>query len=139
MSKRRIEALQVLRRLEERALEALARDLTAAQSAQSAAMAEVDHLQDRAVREASTKSVEAMPYVGKFLVTLCKEQARAQEKARALDGQISQLREEVITHFSAERSYERLAAKALTALREERRQREESASEDLTLSRFGRA
>ena len=139
MSKRRIEALQTLRRLEERQLDELARDLTQVQTAQAKALAQVDHLQERAIKEASTTAYEAMPYVGKFLANLRKEQTRANETAHQLQVHIDTLRSEVMVHFSAERAYDRLAATALSALREERRRKEESAIEDLTLSRFGRA
>lgn len=139
MSKRRIEALQSLRRLEERQLLELSRQLTAAQTAQANALQDIDTLQKRAEVEASSRETEALPYIGRFLAALRKEQGRVQQISNQLDGQISGLRQEVMVHFGAERSYDRLAQTTLDALLKERERKAESAMEDLTISRFRRS
>ena len=139
MSKRRIEALLTLRRLEERQLNQLSRQLNAVQAAQAQALQDIDTLQKRSEIEAQSRDVEALPYIGKFLAALRKEQGRAQQVSHHLERQIEGLRSEVMQHFGAERSYDRLAQTTLEALRKERERKAESAMEDMTLSRFRHA
>ena len=135
---RRIKALETLRRLEEREVTAISRDLTAAQGAQAQAQARVDALQARAQTEALTTAPEALPYIGRFLANLRREQARETKIARDLDQQIETLRQEVLQHFSAEKTFDYLAQTQKTAILTHRNRTAEAALEDVTSARFGR-
>lgn len=135
---RRIKALETLRRLEEREVTALSRDLTAAQGAQAQAQAQVDALQKRAQTEALTTAPEALPYIGRFLANLRREQARQTQIARNLDSTIETLRQEVLHHFAAEKTFDHLAQAQKTEILTNRTRSAEAALEDLTTSRFGR-
>lgn len=135
---RRIAALETLRRIEERGLTALAQELTGAQSAQAEALRRVDDLATRAVTEAQAQSLEALPYVGRFLATLRREQGRERHAAQALEGRIEGLRDQVIERFTAERRYGKLSDDLAAKITAERAKAVEAALEDLTQARFNR-
>ena len=135
---RRIKALETLRRLEERELNTLSRELNAAQGAQSQALGRIETLQQRAVTEASTTATEAIPYVGRFLANLRKEQTRETKISRELEGKIEGLRSEVMQRFATEKTYDLLAQSQKAEIIAARSRAAEAALEDLTTSRFGR-
>lgn len=135
---RRIKALEVLQRVEERALTQISQRLCAAQGARAAAVARHDALGQRAVVEGHCDSPEALPYIGRFLATLRKEQAREAHIAAELDEQIEGLQGEVMRRFTAEKTYSQLADTQKQAIKLSRLQQSEAQLEDITASRFGR-
>lgn len=135
---RRIKSLETLRQIEERGLTALARDLTQAQSAQAQALGRIDALDRRAVTEAGTSIPEAMPYIGRFLATLRREQSKERHVAAQLEGHIEGLRAQVIARFTSERTYGKLSEQLQQQILLERNRAAEAAMDDLTQSRFGR-
>lgn len=134
---KRIQALETLRRLEERELTALSQQLCAAQNARAEAEARIAHLDQRAAHEASSRETEALPYIGRFLATLRREQGREALRAQALGGQIEGLRDEVMDHFTREKTYDQLSQGLRRAMTAERSRQSEAALEDLTTARFG--
>ena len=135
---RRIKALDTLRRVERNQLESIAQNLGQMRAVQDAARNRIEALSARAALEASSSATEALPYIGRFLTTLRREQTRESKVVRDLEGGIEALRMQVEEHFKSERTYERLADEALTQIKLERAQKAESALEDMIQSRFGR-
>lgn len=135
---RRIKALNTLHQVEERALEALSRDLSTAQKARAGSEARIAELGQRAATEAQCLSVEALPYVGRFMATIRREQAREAANCKALETQIEGLRDKVFTHFTAGRNWETLSKDLTREIISARERQSESALEDITSARFKR-
>lgn len=135
---RRIKALNTLHQVEERALEALSVQLSTAQNARAAAEARIDALGRRAQSEARCTDQEALPYVGRFMANLRREQARETATCEQLSGQIETLREGVMAHFTAGRTWEKLAGTLTSEILTARARAAEAALEDITQSRYGR-
>ena len=135
---RRIKSLETLRQIEERGLNAVARDLTQAQTAFARATGRISELDARAVAEARTTTPEALPYIGRFLANLRREQGREAKVAAELEGQIEVLRSEVMRKFTSERTYDKLSQGLQAQIAAERARAAEAAQDDLTAARFNR-
>lgn len=135
---RRLQALQLMQRVEHQELERLSRDLTQAQGLRARAEGEITALDNRAGLEARSVMTEALPYVGRFLAELRREQDRQRQVARDMTGRIDSLRDTVMSSFTRGKSYERLGEEIRSAEHTERLAREEAALSDLTTARFAR-
>jgi len=135
---RRIRAIETLRRLEERELDLLSRELCAVRDARIEAEARITELDRRASIEASSSLPEALPYIGRFLATIRREQSREAARARQLSGEIETLRDQVMTRFSSEKTYSSLNERLREAIRDARLHKEEAMIEDITSARFRR-
>lgn len=135
----KIKALDILRRVEDQTLTQYSQSLNAAQAAQAACLSRQAALQDRLTTEARTQATEALPYIGRFLATLRKEQAREASLAQVLDKEINTLRDEVMVHFTAEKTYAQLADSQRQAMMLARVQKAEAQIEDMTAARYKRA
>ena len=133
---RRLQTIETLRRIEERELEVLARELTAAQTIKAQAEAQIVALQSRALHEAKTTEPEALPYIGRFLATIRREQNRAAHEARAVEGRIDNLQSQVMVRFSAEKTFDTLKTQVLTHLREARSKQEEAQLDEIASVKF---
>lgn len=135
---RRIRAIETLRRLEERELDLLSRELCAVRDAKIEAEARITELDRRASIEASSSLPEALPYIGRFLATLRREQSREAARAQQLSGEIETLRDQVMVRFSSEKTYSSLNDRLREVIREARLNKEEAMIEDITSARFRR-
>ncbi|RRH75796.1 hypothetical protein [Falsigemmobacter faecalis] len=135
---RRLQALQLMQRLEDQDLERLSRDLTQAQGLRARAEGEIAALDSRAGLEARSCVTEALPYIGRFLAELRREQDRQRQVTREMTGRIDALRDTVMASFTRGKSYERLGDQIRSSEREERLAREEALLADLTTARFAR-
>lgn len=135
----KIKALDILRRVEDQTLTQYSQSLNAAQAAQAACLSRQADLERRATNEARTQATEALPYIGRFLATLRKEQAREASLAQILDKEISALRDEVMLHFTAEKTYAQLADSQRQAMMLARLQKAEAQVEEITAARYKRA
>lgn len=132
----RLKALSTLKQIESRALQSLSRALSEAQGARAAAEARITALAERAAREAHVSTPEALPYLGRFMATLRREQAREQEICTGLNGRIEGLRDQVMQHYTAGRSWEMLSDRLQSEITEERQRKSEAMLEDMTSARF---
>lgn len=135
----KIKALDILRRVEDQTLTQYSQSLNAAQAAQAACLSRQAELQHRVSHEARTQATEALPYIGRFLATLRKEQAREASLSQVLDKEISALRHEVMVHFTAEKTYAQLANSQRQAMMLARLQKAEAQVEEITAARYKRA
>lgn len=134
----RLRALAALQRVEERALEQLARELTTAQNLRAKSEARIIELQERAATEGRCTSPEAMPYIGRFVATLRREQGREAQTSRQMSEQIDGLQDQVMKHFTAGRTWENLSEKLTSEILAERLRKSEAAIEDMISARFKR-
>ncbi|MCB5410874.1 hypothetical protein [Pseudogemmobacter faecipullorum] len=132
----RLKALSTLQQIESRALQSLSRALSEAQGARAASEARIQALGERAAREARVSSPEALPYLGRFMATLRREQGREQATCQQLSGKIDGLRDQVMQHYTAGRSWEMLSERLQEEIATERARRAEAQLEDMTSARF---
>ncbi|MFC0281195.1 hypothetical protein ACFOHK_07600 [Falsigemmobacter intermedius] len=138
MMNRRLQALQLMQRIENQDLERLSRDLNDAQGRRARAEGEIAALDTRAGLEARSVMTESLPYIGRFLAELRREQDRQRQVTREMTGRIDALRDTVMASFTRGKTYERLGDDIRSAQRCERLAREEAALSDLTTARFAR-